>query len=201
MSPSIPKLQVDIVVHHAMVSATHPMPYRHHGLLQAMFASSIPEIIELVGSRSKYSGELKREHGKSWIPEITELAAQRNKYGGRYNKDVRRRYPALTPPLHTASCLPTSHDLERADVKFCNAVDEVVFGLFACTRCLSPRCSASSGTPRVPSHTQPVPRPPRPAPLARAPSRSRALTPTPQRRAEPPAAPGGSPRRPDRWSA
>ncbi|CAG9136896.1 unnamed protein product [Plutella xylostella] len=30
----------------------------------AMFASSIPEIIELVGSRSKYSGELKREHGK-----------------------------------------------------------------------------------------------------------------------------------------
>ncbi|CAH0729202.1 unnamed protein product, partial [Brenthis ino] len=33
----------------------------------AMFASSIPEIIELVGSRSKYSGELKREHGKSAV--------------------------------------------------------------------------------------------------------------------------------------
>ncbi|KAF9797062.1 hypothetical protein SFRURICE_006937, partial [Spodoptera frugiperda] len=65
----------------------------------AMFASSIPEIIELVGSRSKYSGELKREHGKSWIPEITELAAQRNKYGGRYNKDVRR------------SCIPEIIDL------------------------------------------------------------------------------------------
>lgn len=31
-----------------------------------MFASSIPEIIELVGSRSKYSGELKREHGKRY---------------------------------------------------------------------------------------------------------------------------------------
>ncbi|EFN86119.1 Calcium-activated potassium channel slowpoke [Harpegnathos saltator] len=31
----------------------------------AIFASSIPEIIELVGSRSKYSGEYKREHGKS----------------------------------------------------------------------------------------------------------------------------------------
>uniref|UniRef100_A0A336MA66 BK channel n=1 Tax=Culicoides sonorensis TaxID=179676 RepID=A0A336MA66_CULSO len=30
----------------------------------AMFASSIPEIIELVGSGSKYGGELKREHGK-----------------------------------------------------------------------------------------------------------------------------------------
>lgn len=33
---------------------------------QAMFASSIPEIIELVGSGSKYSGELKREHGKRY---------------------------------------------------------------------------------------------------------------------------------------
>ena len=32
--------------------------------IQAMFASSIPEIIELVGSGSKYGGELKREHGK-----------------------------------------------------------------------------------------------------------------------------------------
>lgn len=28
----------------------------------------------------------------SWIPEITELAAQRSKYGGTYSKDVRRRY-------------------------------------------------------------------------------------------------------------
>lgn len=34
--------------------------------LQAIFASSIPEIIELVGSRSKYSGEYKREHGKRY---------------------------------------------------------------------------------------------------------------------------------------
>ncbi|XP_054269104.1 calcium-activated potassium channel slowpoke-like isoform X5 [Macrosteles quadrilineatus] len=33
----------------------------------AIFASSIPEIIELVGTRSKYSGELKREHGKRHI--------------------------------------------------------------------------------------------------------------------------------------
>ncbi|XP_036144738.1 calcium-activated potassium channel slowpoke isoform X46 [Monomorium pharaonis] len=33
----------------------------------AIFASSIPEIIELVGSRSKYSGEFKREHGKRHI--------------------------------------------------------------------------------------------------------------------------------------
>ncbi|KAL6422510.1 hypothetical protein ACFW04_010646 [Cataglyphis niger] len=33
----------------------------------AIFASSIPEIIDLVGSRSKYSGEYKREHGKRHI--------------------------------------------------------------------------------------------------------------------------------------
>ncbi|CAG9559902.1 unnamed protein product [Danaus chrysippus] len=50
---------------HLAISACAPVP----GCVQlltspAMFASSIPEIIELVGSRSKYSGELKREHGK-----------------------------------------------------------------------------------------------------------------------------------------
>ncbi|XP_049855991.1 calcium-activated potassium channel slowpoke isoform X7 [Schistocerca gregaria] len=33
----------------------------------AIFASSIPEIIELVGTRSKYGGEYKREHGKRHI--------------------------------------------------------------------------------------------------------------------------------------
>lgn len=32
-----------------------------------MFASSIPEIIDLVGTRSKYGGEFKREHGKRYI--------------------------------------------------------------------------------------------------------------------------------------
>lgn len=36
-----------------------------------MFASSIPEIIELVGSGSKYGGELKREHGKRYIKQNT----------------------------------------------------------------------------------------------------------------------------------
>ncbi|KAL1395277.1 hypothetical protein pipiens_002879 [Culex pipiens pipiens] len=35
--------------------------------IRAMFASSIPEIIELVGSGSKYGGELKREQGKRHI--------------------------------------------------------------------------------------------------------------------------------------
>ncbi|XP_049821288.1 calcium-activated potassium channel slowpoke-like isoform X4 [Aethina tumida] len=33
----------------------------------AIFASSIPEIIDLVGTRSKYCGEYKREHGKRHI--------------------------------------------------------------------------------------------------------------------------------------
>ncbi|KPJ02939.1 Calcium-activated potassium channel slowpoke [Papilio xuthus] len=212
----------------------------------AMFASSIPEIIELVGSRSKYSGELKREHGKSSARHPSPApvhtpqphAATRRQTTLKPHSLVRARGfaagrraggRARGGPLLTAGSLlcivgcvrqldPRDHGAggaaeqirrpvqqgrppQRADVKFCNAVDEVVFGLFACTRCLSPRCSASSGTPRVPSHTQPVPRPPRPAPLARAPSRRRALTPTPHRRAEPPAAPGGSSRRQDRWSA
>lgn len=44
--------------------------------LQAIFASSIPEIIELVGSRSKYSGEYKREHGKRYIGHITYIHLQ-----------------------------------------------------------------------------------------------------------------------------
>lgn len=39
--------------------------------LQAIFASSIPEIIDLVGSRSKYSGEYKREHGKRYYYQVT----------------------------------------------------------------------------------------------------------------------------------
>lgn len=37
-----------------------------HVCSQAIFASSIPEIIDLVGSRSKYGGEYKREHGKRY---------------------------------------------------------------------------------------------------------------------------------------
>lgn len=31
---------------------------------QAMFASSLPEIMEIVGNRSKYRGSYKKEHGK-----------------------------------------------------------------------------------------------------------------------------------------
>ncbi|KAK2588165.1 hypothetical protein KPH14_004209 [Odynerus spinipes] len=58
----------------------------------AIFASSIPEIIELVGSRSKYSGEYKREHGKSCIPEIIDLIGTRNKYGGTLKNERGRRH-------------------------------------------------------------------------------------------------------------
>lgn len=31
-----------------------------------MFASSIPEIIDLIGARSKYAGEYKRDHGRRY---------------------------------------------------------------------------------------------------------------------------------------
>ncbi|VVC98916.1 unnamed protein product [Leptidea sinapis] len=85
----------------------------------AMFASSIPEIIELVGSSSKYSGELKREHGKrlcspagsprsrSWrrsatntaadttrtsAAEIIDLIGTRPKYGGTLKNERGRRH-------------------------------------------------------------------------------------------------------------
>lgn len=56
-----------------------------------MFASSIPEIIELVGSGSKYSGELKREHGKRYSPSNTftfvlqSFNLSENYYGYKYN--------------------------------------------------------------------------------------------------------------------
>nr|CAD7567935.1 unnamed protein product [Timema californicum] len=40
----------------------------------AIFASSIPEIIELVGTRSKYGGEYKREHGKRYFLTISQLS-------------------------------------------------------------------------------------------------------------------------------
>jgi len=32
--------------------------------LQAMFASFIPEIMDILGTRSKYGGSYKKEHGK-----------------------------------------------------------------------------------------------------------------------------------------
>ena len=42
-----------------------------------MFASSIPEIIELVGSGSKYGGELKREHGKRYKASIPQFGSSK----------------------------------------------------------------------------------------------------------------------------
>lgn len=32
-----------------------------------MFASYVPEIADLIGSRQKYGGEFKSEHGKRWF--------------------------------------------------------------------------------------------------------------------------------------
>lgn len=37
-------------------------------LRQAMFASFIPEITDILGSRSKYGGSFKKEHGKRYGP-------------------------------------------------------------------------------------------------------------------------------------
>lgn len=58
---------------HSAVTATGRVPARAcltsvvtNVCSQAIFASSIPEIIDLVGSRSKYGGEYKREHGKRY---------------------------------------------------------------------------------------------------------------------------------------
>jgi len=33
-------------------------------VFQAMFASFIPEIMDILGTRSKYGGSYKKEHGK-----------------------------------------------------------------------------------------------------------------------------------------
>ncbi|KAG8199714.1 hypothetical protein JTE90_022160 [Oedothorax gibbosus] len=84
----------------------------------AVFASCIPEIIDLVGTRPKYGGEYRQEHGKrypypplphlyplkcmpptltlavfaSWIPEITELIGHPSKYGGVLRKEGGKRH-------------------------------------------------------------------------------------------------------------
>ncbi|RWS16685.1 calcium-activated potassium channel slowpoke-like protein [Dinothrombium tinctorium] len=68
----------------------------------AVFASCIPEILELVGTRPKYAGELTRAPGKrfkmnravfaSWIPEITELVGQPNKYAGNYQTNPSKKH-------------------------------------------------------------------------------------------------------------
>lgn len=54
-----------------------------------MFASSIPEIIELVGSGSKYGGELKREHGKRL--ENYETFSKKKKKNFQKNKKIKNK--------------------------------------------------------------------------------------------------------------
>lgn len=40
--------------------------FKSCSVVQAVFASCIPEILELVGTRPKYGGEFRREHGKRY---------------------------------------------------------------------------------------------------------------------------------------
>lgn len=42
-----------------------------------MFASCIPEILELVGTRPKYGGEFRREHGKRYPVSVAAIIAFR----------------------------------------------------------------------------------------------------------------------------
>ncbi|CAH2105305.1 unnamed protein product [Euphydryas editha] len=75
----------------------------------AMFASSIPEIIELVGSRSKYSGELKREHGKRYHFDVS--VASRAKATHSVARAFRDPLLRLPCPAIFASCIPEIIDL------------------------------------------------------------------------------------------
>lgn len=45
--------------------------------MQAVFASCIPEILELVGTRPKYGGEFRREHGKRYPVSVAAIIAFR----------------------------------------------------------------------------------------------------------------------------
>jgi potassium large conductance calcium-activated channel subfamily M alpha protein 1 len=49
-----------------LVSTARPHLGRTLICMQAMFASFVPEIADLVGNRSKYGGEYKSESGKKW---------------------------------------------------------------------------------------------------------------------------------------
>ncbi|KAG8135177.1 hypothetical protein E2320_008220, partial [Naja naja] len=51
----------------------------------AMFASYVPEIIELIGNRKKYGGSYSAAMFARYVPEIAALILNRKKYGGTYN--------------------------------------------------------------------------------------------------------------------
>jgi hypothetical protein len=79
-----------------------------------MFASSIPEIIELVGSGSKYGGELKREHGKRYIKQGKKQTVYQlfqsiqPRMFEIYNKKSLNAYRSVSPTLFF-STNPLSH--------------------------------------------------------------------------------------------
>lgn len=51
--------------------------FKSCSIVQAVFASCIPEILELVGTRPKYGGEFRREHGKRYPVSVAAIIAFR----------------------------------------------------------------------------------------------------------------------------
>lgn len=51
--------------------------FKSCSIMQAVFASCIPEILELVGTRPKYGGEFRREHGKRYPVSVAAIIAFR----------------------------------------------------------------------------------------------------------------------------
>ncbi|KAH0520011.1 Calcium-activated potassium channel subunit alpha-1 [Microtus ochrogaster] len=58
----------------------------------AMFASYVPEIIELIGNRKKYGGSYSAAMFARYVPEIAALILNRNKFGGTFNKHGGRKH-------------------------------------------------------------------------------------------------------------
>ncbi|TTZ04184.1 Calcium-activated potassium channel subunit alpha-1 [Bagarius yarrelli] len=58
----------------------------------AMFASYVPEIIELIGNRKKYGGSYSAAMFARYVPEIAALILNRQKYGGTYNSTRGRKH-------------------------------------------------------------------------------------------------------------
>ncbi|MEJ1288567.1 potassium large conductance calcium-activated channel subfamily M alpha member 1 [Cricetulus griseus] len=57
-----------------------------------MFASYVPEIIELIGNRKKYGGSYSAAMFARYVPEIAALILNRNKFGGTFNKHGGRKH-------------------------------------------------------------------------------------------------------------
>ncbi|RMC11669.1 hypothetical protein DUI87_11791 [Hirundo rustica rustica] len=58
----------------------------------AMFASYVPEIIELIGNRKKYGGSYSAAMFARYVPEIAALILNRKKYGGTFNSTRGRKH-------------------------------------------------------------------------------------------------------------